>query len=428
MAKPITPKQIMCIVRATALDEVAIRAALPTTREASAVISAIVTGDAETVRAALVRAGLDGTGLPADFAARVQAEAARLAQRGQKADDAEPEAKPTPKAKPKAPAAPADGDAEAIRRLIADAVAPLMALNAALVETVNGHAGTLAAMVAEAAAKGGGPSLPPIPEVPGGDYVRPVWFDELYSLTEAGVDVCLVGPAGCGKSRAGREVGAALGRETNLYAFRAGMRRGDLLYKTELRDGETVTTLAPLLLSAQREALDVVDEVFSVDPEILIGLNGLLESGQRGTDTPAGYVTRHPGHRYILTSNTDGRGESRIYRGPQGQDGSTLSRVVVVPVDYDDDAERTIAIATGCPDAPWLVSQAHTVRRACRRHSIPLDVSTRWILQACALTMRGFSKERALGLTVLSRLSGAERGKLGGEYEMPAGAFEALTR
>ena len=136
-------------------------------------------------------------------------------------------------------------------------------------------------------------------------------------------------------------------------------------------------------------------------------------------------MNRDADHRFILTSNTDGRSESRIYRAPQTHDASTLSRVISVHVDYDEDVELQIAAASLAPEWQWLTEQAHKLRRAVRDNAIALDVSTRWIVQACQLNKRGFTKERSFGLTMLERLSDSERKRVGAAVCQHAACFEA---
>lgn len=237
----------------------------------------------------------------------------------------------------------------------------------------------------------------------------------------AGLDVCIVGPAGLGKSRAVRELAMAVDLDCEVYAFRSGMRRADVLYAKEIRNGDTVVELAPFLRSCTRPGITCVDEVFALEAEVLIGLNSLLEASQRGIDTPMGWVQRHPEHRIVLTSNTDGRSEHRIYRAPQAQDASALDRVVVLPVDYDPVTEHEVvkgALARhGVPahgaKAQALAGFVAALRRAFRKHNIPVDVGTRALLHMADLVGKlRWPLRRAAELVCMSRLTRAELGKI----------------
>lgn len=250
----------------------------------------------------------------------------------------------------------------------------------------------------------------PIP--PDQDYYKPVWYDNLKNLVTMGFDVLVCGPAGCGKSRAGREIGRELGKPGNTHAFRAGMRKSELLYSKELRNGDSVIELSPLLREVQKPLVTVIDEALSVDPEVLICFNGLLESSQRSVDTPIGEVVRDKEHRFILTSNTDGRSESRIYRAPQMQDASILSRVMVMNVDYDEKVEKNIAYASNAPDWQYIVHNTHALRTAVRKADMVMDISTRWIVQACKLNKAGVARNKALAMAMLDRFTENELKKL----------------
>ena len=335
---PITARQAMAIVGFTGLTEERVRSTWRTSGDASPLIGLAAEGDAVAVMNALEARGFfrDET----ELMGRIEAYAAKKRARAE-------ETPSTPGPSPATPRVVATEGAPAEANAIRDAIQRSLSMfNESFQYDILSKVDTLNAMVAELAAKQSTPTLPGVPEGGAPDYFRPRWFNELYQLVEAGFDVLIHGPAGCGKSRAGLEVGKVMQREGGVYAFRAGMRKADLLYSKELRDGSSVVELSPLMREVRTGVVTVIDEVFSVDPEVLIGMNGLLESGQRCIDTPLGVVNRDADHRFILTSNTDGRSESRIYRAPQTHDASTLSRVISVHVDYDEDVELQIAAAS----------------------------------------------------------------------------------
>jgi MoxR-like ATPase len=280
---------------------------------------------------------------------------------------------------------------------------------------------TGAAVIVDAVKRAAESSKPgvPVPPPSGPGYFRPAWFGEAYAAAKAGVDMLLTGPAGTGKSRAGREIAAALDRPAHVFACKAGMRRADLFYAKELENGETVVRLAPLLQAVQEPGVVVLDEVFALDPEILLGLNGLLESGQRSIDTPTGTVERHPDNLIILTANTAGRQESRAYRGAQAQDASTLSRVLIFRTAYDPAVELEIAKAHGltAKDAGWLCDQVKALRDALGRAQVAHDVTPRAITQAARLIGAGLTRERAARLALLGPLEPSEVAKVQGSLD-----------
>lgn len=424
MSKSLSPRQIGALIRILGLPETEIRKHIPDHEAASPIIGAAKRGDMSGVAAALpapLREAVD----PAFLADRV----AREAKKAPAPAATEPETPEVPaQAQAQAPGdAPADAAAwvESAKADVAAIVGSLGFLaqefRADLSGKLSGIVESGAAVLAEAVRKAAEAAKPemPVPPPAKPDYFRPSWFGEAFAAAKAGVDLLLTGPAGTGKSRAGRELAAALERPAHVFACKAGMRRADLFYSKELEGGETVCRLAPFLAAVQEPGVVVLDEVFALDPEVLLGLNGLLESGQRSIDTPTGTVERHPENVLVLTANTAGRQESRIYRGAQAQDASTLSRVLVFRTNYEPTVETGMARAAGlsAKDADWLVSQVKALREALGRAQVAHDVTPRSITQAARLIGAGLSRERAARLALLGPLEPSEIAKVGGALD-----------
>lgn len=257
------------------------------------------------------------------------------------------------------------------------------------------------------------------------EYLKPAWFNRAAGVLNAGLDLLLVGTAGTGKTRAGLELATAMGLKCGMHDFRADMRRADVLYSKELIDGETVVTLAPLLEEIQTECVSVINEPFTLDAEKFQAFNGLLESGQRSISTPLGVITRHPGHRFVLASNTSGRTESRQYRGPQAQDASALSRVVCLRVDIDPAVEAALAKSAGlnAVDAAWVIAQVRNLRGAVNRAQILYDVTPRQIQQIGALIVRSnWTREDAARDVLLGALEPSEVAKVSSALDFSVNA------
>ena len=429
MARFASNKQVFVVARATGIDKSVIRSLFPHSEKISPVIDAITRGDA--------------TGTAVYFPAEYWDQIIKHMAARPVAAEAEEPAAPAPAPAEIEEAAPAEE--EPVPAVIVPSVAPddfratlahevgeylrglrsrleeqAFMLNDSLrgellrsVDTCGDYITDVIMDVRLPAAAPAAPALPPVPANGSADYVRPAVFDKVYTLARAGFDILLVGPAGCGKSRLACEVAKALELDSAVFAFRAGMSSSQILYSKNIINGDTSFTLAPFLESCQREQVTVIDEVFSVDAEVLIGLNGLLESGQRSIDTPLGTVARPAGHRIIATSNGNGRSVDRRYSAPQMQDQSTLSRFVIVPVDYDNDVENAIARSSGAPEWSSIAEVVHAARECGRRNNWSFDVSTRFLIQACRLNAAGFDVSDAVETALMSRLSETEREQFG---------------
>lgn len=423
----ITQKQALALRKITGLSEAQVRASVDTHAKASPIIAAAKAGNVEECENVLVKAGLFhlcSNGL----ADRVRAYAAR-APMPETPKDApkvpdEVEAKSEPAPAPKVPQDLPDGTFTEVAQPIVDTLAQSLGiLSPAFVQGVRDTLANLVGigqgMIDAAQAKAPAPGLPDLPK-PSPDYFRPAWFTPFAAAARAGLDIILSGPAGTGKSRAARELAKDLEVPSHVFACRAGMTRADLFYSRSIEAGETRWELAPFLQAVQAPGVVCLDEVFSLDPEVMLGLNGLLESSQRAIDTPIGTIERHPDCVLVLTANIAGRSESRIYRGAQAQDASVLSRCLSIRTDYDELVENKMAQAqiADKSTALWVVQQVRNLREALSRAQIAHDVTPRVFSQIGALLRVGMDKGEALRIVLAGPLEPSEWAKVSSSLQL----------
>ena len=177
-----------------------------------------------------------------------------------------------------------------------------------------------------------------------------------------------------------------------------------------MKGNETKWTPAPLLEWVQTKCLILLDEIFSADPEVLLGLNSLLESDSRSISTPIGTIKVHPECSFIAAANSNGRQQSRQYTGAVRSDDSLLDRLIPpFNMGYDERAESTIVRKlVDDTTASLLLGTLSRLRGLVKEKGVAFDPSTRRLIGACKMVNAGFETKEAFNLSFLSTLSQAE--------------------
>lgn len=256
-------------------------------------------------------------------------------------------------------------------------------------------------------------------ELPDGtDYIKPELFNKAYAIligSEGALNLLIDGPAGCGKSRLGREMAAARGIDYTAISMSGGVRYtqvfgGSQLVVDESGKQKTEFVEGPLLKAIQKAGVVSIEEIFSADPDVLLGLNSILETSDRKILTPKGVIEAHPECYLMATANTNGRSISAQFTGAQRADDSLNDRFCAVHMDYDEEVEARIL--EGVKDKKvrvYLSGRLSLLRRNCRSNNISFDPSTRRLISCLKCLKSGLSAEEAFEVSFLSHLSKAER-------------------
>jgi len=243
-------------------------------------------------------------------------------------------------------------------------------------------------------------------------YHRPKEWDTIMKVVKSGANLLLFGPAGCGKSTAAAEVAKALGLEFTPISLGGGQRYSQVFGGMVIKDdGSTEWQPSVLLEAITKPGVILLDEVFSCYPEILIGLNSLLEPNSRQIQTPAGLYKMHPDCRVIATSNINGRLTDMIHAGQQQADSSLVSRFVSVRMGYDDTAEQQIAESAGAKGMS-LLSLFKKVRNAMEHYSIQFELGTRQLIYGIKLLGAGLKEDEVADLLIWNLLSESEKSRI----------------
>lgn len=192
-------------------------------------------------------------------------------------------------------------------------------------------------------------------------------FEKVLRLTAAGVNVLLVGPAGCGKSHLCEQVAKALGRSFGSLSLTAGTTEsalvGRLLPVGE--GGRFGYVESPFARIYGAGGVFLFDELDAADPNMLLVVNSALANGhieieQRAAGGLSTRVDRHGETCLLGAANTFGTGANARYVGRGALDAATLDRWYIVEMTYDTAFEASL-FAAHPSDAPEITRDVATL-------------------------------------------------------------------
>lgn len=170
-------------------------------------------------------------------------------------------------------------------------------------------------------------------------------FEKVLRLVKAGMNVLLVGPAGCGKSTLAEQVAEAMKRRYGVLHCTAGSSESHLtgwLLPIE-GNGKFVYVSSEFVdMYESGDALFLLDEIDAADPNMLLVINGALANDS--LHIPHRYkeprVKRGKNFSFIAAANTFGMGGDVMYAGRNQLDAATLDRFYTIRMDYDSGLEN----------------------------------------------------------------------------------------
>jgi cobaltochelatase CobS len=217
-------------------------------------------------------------------------------------------------------------------------------------------------------------------------HARPE-FQKLVRRAAAGINILLVGPAGCGKTHLAHQIADALGRSFASISCTAGMSESSLTGWMLPGDGGSFEYVPSDFVTAyENGGVFLFDEVDAADPNTLLFINQALANGsfylpQRKGRTK---VARHADFVCIAAANTFGTGANMVYAGRERLDESTLDRfrAGTVLLDYDQALERAAV-------DPEVLAWGWAVRKRIQDVRLSRVMSTRFLLDATKLIRSG---------------------------------------
>ena len=248
----------------------------------------------------------------------------------------------------------------------------------------------------------------------------PDWFERVVKLLKYGakhnVNVCLVGPAGCGKTFMVHLIAKALGCERHtIVSGSAGVSESALtgrLLPTGANGAFEYSPSEAVDCYVRGNSLICFDEIDAFDPNMLMIANVPLANGHwyipHRISGPC--VERGENVYFLATANTYGTSANPIYAARAQLDGATLDRFVFVAVDYDVKFEEEQGLALGLTANEC--SQIWEFRNKVREKELRRVVSTRAFLKAAVMRMAGDSWSSVMA-TLTAGWSKDEKAKVG---------------
>lgn len=212
----------------------------------------------------------------------------------------------------------------------------------------------------------------------------------------AGVPVLLVGPSGSGKTHLARQIATSLKLPFSFNSMSEGVSEASLLGRMlPQEDGTWAYQESPFVKAYRDGGVHLLDEIDAADPNLMVTVNAAIANGVLSlpfSGMPP--IERHRDCVLIAAANTFGNGASRQYVGRNQLDAATVNRFTMgtVEMDYDQELERALAIATLTLDrADRLLTWAWAVREAISRNKLSRILSTRNIEDAARLMKVGKS-------------------------------------
>ena len=217
-------------------------------------------------------------------------------------------------------------------------------------------------------------------------------FQEVLTAAMCGLNILLVGPAGCGKTHLAHQVAEALGRPFASIGCTAGMSESALMgWMLPSEGGAFAYTPSDFVTMYENGGVFLFDEIDAADPNTLLFVNQALANGSFYLPQRKGQskVSRHPDFVCLAAANTFGTGANMTYAGRERLDEATLDRfrAGTVMLDYDTRFEKSVIDGD-------VLSWGHKVRRKIAESRLSRVMSTRFLLDATKLKRAGRTLEQ----------------------------------
>jgi len=250
------------------------------------------------------------------------------------------------------------------------------------------------------------------------NYFKPDNFDLIASVVKTGAHVLIKGPAGSGKTMLCAQIAAAFEIPFFCFSCSEGMKYGHVYGADELyTDPTTQQTVSRFKLSRlmeeiQKPGLILMDEMFALEPGLLMGLNGLFEPSTRQIETKGGLVAMHKDCLIMAATNTDGRNLDRSHIGAKKVDGSSLDRFVTFYFGYSEQAEKGILNQLPTKPRKFIAETLTKFRKDLELNNIAFSASTRRLSSCVKLCLHGINPIDAFTACFTGQLSQGEIKKL----------------
>jgi cobaltochelatase CobS len=169
-------------------------------------------------------------------------------------------------------------------------------------------------------------------------------FEKVLRLCSVGLNVMLVGPAGCGKTHLAGQIAKALNVPFNSLSYSAGASESWLLGRLlpTGEQGKFEYQSSVFCQNYERPSVFLHDEIDAGDANMLLTLNAATANGAFDNPVSGTRLHRHPQAVQIAAANTFGNGAGSQYVGRSQLDAATLDRWYIVTMTYDPAFEASL--------------------------------------------------------------------------------------
>lgn len=223
-------------------------------------------------------------------------------------------------------------------------------------------------------------------------------FETILRCLQAGTNICLVGPAGSGKTTAVSNASKALGLP--FYSKSVSSHTGvHEFFGYQDANGKYVRTLF-------REAYEnggvfLLDEFDAGNPNVLASMNQATANGHCAFAD--GMITKHEDFIVVMAGNTFGHGATTEYVGRNQIDAATLDRFVFINFGYDEKFELELS-----SNRDWC-KEVQAFRRKVAEKKIRAIISPRATFDGEKLLAVGLPKSEVLEMVIFKGMTEDER-------------------
>lgn len=202
----------------------------------------------------------------------------------------------------------------------------------------------------------------------------------------------LTGPTGSGKSSIIRQVAARLNLPLHGITAHSRMEIPDMVGQFVIKDGTMNYVYGPLARAMRDGGLFLLDEIDTLEPSVLVGLNGIVEGDVLVISENGGeIIRRHPEFRFVATGNTNGGGNTGEYMGTNRMNIAFMDRFWVLNVPYPSEDVEMKIVSKAEPEIPIdlarkMICTANDLRMAYQQGNLPAPMSTRVLIRWMRLT------------------------------------------
>lgn len=239
-------------------------------------------------------------------------------------------------------------------------------------------------------------------------------FEEVLTAVQCG-NVCLVGPAGSGKTTLVGQIAKALGLP---FYFTGAITSEFKLTGFINAQGNIVRT--PFRDAYENGGVFLFDEMDASTPQAVLAFNNGLAND--AMDFPDACVPRHKDFYCVAAANTFWTGADLMYVGRNQLDAASLDRFTFIEFNYDERLELLLG-----PDRGFTrLVQAY--RKAAQELKIAHVISPRASIVGGKLLKAGMPADRVIQVQVLKGLRGEDAEKLKNRANGIASAMAAASK